>query len=175
MEEYGNLLNSFSDYLIYDERKGRVLHTRHLNKAQFYEVWRFHFNRLRPEFSPKENLDLRSSLKTSRAILGFMRHQNGREAGRAFRLDVEAYPSPAVQKIMHQQLDYMAPTPAMIVAPRMQSWRDATKSINYVTEVAQKIEKYGLQFPYLSAEMTQEQKAVLEEQLYNHFKDLLTN
>ena len=35
MQDYGNLANTFSDYLIYNGRKGRVLHACYLNKSNF--------------------------------------------------------------------------------------------------------------------------------------------
>ena len=175
MEIYGNLLNTFSDYLIYDERKERVLHTRYLNRAQFYEMWRFHFNRLRPEFSAIQNQELAMAQRLTRGVMGYLRHYNGREVQRCYRLDPEDFPSETCQKILHNHLNYMSPSPASPLFPKMTSWKDASLSWNYVTSVTQKVEKYGLQYPLMSRPLSQEQKANLEEQLYQHFKELLSS
>lgn len=174
MQEYGNLMNTFSDYLIYDERKGRILHTRFLNKAQFYEMWRFHFNRLRPDFSEAENNNFIFAQRLTRGILGILRNENYKELSRAFLIDNLAFPGDKGQEILLNHLNYLCPSPACTLFAKTLSWVDASKNLSYVTKVVAKVEQYGLHYPNLSCELTQEQKGQLEEQLYQYFKEALS-
>ena len=175
MENYGTVLNSFSDYLIYDERKGRVLHSRFLNKAQFYEMWRFHFNKIRPEYTHEQNAQMAAKQRLTRSLLGYMRFLNGREIERCYRIEHLEFPSDKCQEILLNQLNFLSPSPGAPLFAKVTSWRDAIKSELYINDVAAKIEGYGLTYPYLTPALNQEQKAHLEEQLYHHFKDLLTS
>jgi len=175
MQEYGTLLNSFNDFLIYDERKGRVLHSRHLNKAQFYEMWRFHFNRLRPEFSKEQNQEFALAQRLTRGIFGYLRFHSGRELAKCWRLTQNDYPTDHCQEILINHLNYTAPTPGQPLFTKVTNWEDASKSYNYVQQVAAKIEAFGLNYPNMSRPMNQEQQTQLEEQLYQYFSSLLSN
>ena len=174
MQEYGNLANTFSDYLIYDDRKGRVLHTRYLNKAQFYEMWRFHFNRLRPDFSESDSNSFVIAQRVTRGILAILRNANLAELKRAVYLDELAYPDDKTQDILLNHFNYLAPSPSATLFSKTLSWIDATKNLVYMQKVVAKVEQYGLHYPMLSKELTEEQKMQLEESIYLHFKSLLT-
>ena len=141
MQEYGNLMNTFSDYLIYDERKGRILHTRYLNNAQFYEMWRFHFNRLRPDFSAIENSEFVIAQRASRGLLGVLRNENYTELKRATFVDGLAYPGDRATEGLINHLNYLPPSPGMTLFARTTSWIDATKSYLYMKKVNAKIEQ----------------------------------
>lgn len=173
MQDYGNVQNTFSDYLLYDERKGRVLHSRYLNKAQFYEMWRFHFNKLRPEFSDADKLGLVLTQRLTRGLMGYLRFANGRELSRCMRIDPNDYPNENCREILENQLNFMAPSVGQPVLNKMGSWRDASKSLNYIQAVAAKIHAYGLDYPGMAKPLTDEQKVQLEEQLYGYFTERL--
>ncbi|CAG9318288.1 unnamed protein product [Blepharisma stoltei] len=175
MQDYGNLVNSFNDYLLYDERKGRILHTRYLNKAQFMEMWRFHFNRLRPDLSNSQHQQMLTSLKASRYIQGYLRSANIRELGRCYNMSIANFPDERAQEIYLNQLNYVSPAAGQPVGFKMTSWEDATRNAIYVKRVLGKIASFGLHYPYFALEYTQEQKAQLEEQTYQYFKTLLTS
>ena len=167
-------MNTFSDYLIYDERKGRILHSRYLNKAQFYEMWRFHFNRLRPDFSNQENVEFVVAQRLARGVFAVLKNENYAQIRRAYLIEGPAFPSDQASDAIINHLNYLPPSLACQIAPKMTSWIDATKSYNYIKKVAAKIESFGLQYPAMSRELTQEQKVQLEDQLYHYFKKLLT-
>ncbi|OMJ94511.1 hypothetical protein SteCoe_2285 [Stentor coeruleus] len=173
MQNYGNLVNTFSDYLMYDERKGRILHTRYLNKAQFYEMWRFHFNRLRPDLSDHRNKEFIVAQRITRGLLAVLRNYSLVELKRHLIVNEQCYPE-GVNDIIINHLNYLAPSQAGVLIPKTVSWIDATKNFVYLQKVCVKIQSFGLHYPSLSEELTQEQKAQMEEQLYQYFKKLLT-
>jgi hypothetical protein len=174
MQEYGNLMNTFSDYLIYDERKGRVLHTRYLDKASFYEMWRFHFNLLRPDLSYNRNLEFNLSQKVARGLLGHLRNQSLIELRRVLLMDSASYPNDETSDILLNHMNYMSPSLAGTLYARSLSWIDASKNFNYCQEASYKAQKYGLQHCYLSVPLSEEETAKAEEELYQYFKQLLT-
>lgn len=173
MQEYGGLINTFSDYLMYDERKGRVLHTRYLNRAQFYEMWRFHFNCLRPDLSNDKYREFIVVQRVTRGLLAVLRNYSLSELKRHLFVNEQCYPE-GVNDILINHLNYLSPSPAGTLTPKTVSWIDATKNYVYLQKVCAKIQSFGLQYPMLSIELTQEQKAQMEEQLYQYFKKLLT-
>jgi hypothetical protein len=76
MRAQGANLASFSDYLLYDERKGRILHAKHLNRAQSYEMWRLPFNSLRPDL-PFYNIRNEDEIqRMSKSIQTYLRQAN---------------------------------------------------------------------------------------------------
>jgi hypothetical protein len=173
MQDYGNVLNTFSDYLIYDERKGRVLHTRYLNKGQFLEMWRFHFNRLRPDMSKTEERKFILAQKAVRGILAVLRNQSLNELKR----EVVIHPSGFIEKnfeLLINHLNYLAPCTAGTFGPKMVDWVDATRNYNYMRDILNKTEGFGLMYPVFMPVLSDEQKVVYEEQLYRHFKKLLS-
>lgn len=169
MEDYGTVLNTFSDFLIYDERKGRVLHSRYLNKAQFYEMWRFHFNKLRPDFSAPELESFHLSQRLTRGLFGYLRNANLEQLRMCARADPESFPDSKCSEILETQMNYTQPSPGMPVLVKLTDWKDATKSFNYISNVLRKIGHYGLDYPLLSKPLTEEQKRYKEEQLYEQF------
>jgi hypothetical protein len=173
MQEYGNVLNSFSDYLIYDDRKGRVLHTKYLNRGQFLEMWRFHFNRLRPDFSEMEYMNFLVAQRGVRGLVACLRNQSLNELKR----EITIHPSSFLEKntdLVLSHMNYLAPSMAAMVIPKTLSWVDTTKNFIYFQKVLAKLEGYGLLYPEFHYNWTNEQKVVYEEQLYQYFKSLLT-
>ncbi len=173
MQEYGNVLNTFSDYLIYDERKGRVLHTRYLNKGQFLEMWRFHFNRLRPDMSKKEERGFLVAQKAVRGLLAVLRNQSLNELKR----EVVIHPSGFIEKnfeLLINHLNYLPPSSGGTFLPKMVDWVDATRNYIYLQDVFNKTEGFGLLYPTFIRHYNDEQKVVYEEQLYRYFKKLLS-
>lgn len=173
MQEYGNLLNTFSDYLIYDERKGRVLHTRYLNKGQFLEMWRFHFSRLRPDMSKEEQTSFITLHKAARGIASILGNQSLTE----LRREVVINPSSFIEKnadLVLNHLNYLAPGMAGCLVPKMTSWIDATKNYLWVREILYRSDCYGLMYPAFMHGLSDEQKVTIENQLYRHFKKLLS-
>ena len=169
MQDYGNVLNSFSDFLIYDERKGRVLHSKYLSKAQFYEMWRFHFNKLRPDFTRYEMELFNHTQRVVRGLFGYLRNANFEQLRLCAYSDLEAFPDMRCSEILEAHMNFVAPTPGMPVLYKITSWKDATRSTIYLSNVLRKIEKFGLDYPNLSATLTEEQKKNKEEQLYEMF------
>ena len=169
MQDYGTVLNTFSDFLIYDERKGRVLHSRYLSKAQFYEMWRFHFNKLRPDYSAQELQSFYLAQRLTRGIFGYLRHANLEQLRMCARADMESFPDLKCSEILATQMDYSLPSPGMPVLVKMTDWKDATKSSNYISNVLRKVSHFGLDYPLLTQPLTEEQKRYKEEQLYEMF------
>lgn len=173
MQEYGNLLNTFSDYLIYDERKGRVLHTKYLNKGQFLEMWRFHFNRLRPDMSRREQQEFIMLHKVARGIAAVLRNQSLTELRRELMFNPTCFLEKNADLIINHY-NYLAPGLAGCHVPKMTNWVDSTRNYNYVREVIYKCDCYGLMYPTFTHDLTDEQKVAYENQLYRHFKKLLS-
>ena len=173
MQEYGNVLNTFSDYLIYDDRKGRVLHSKYLNRGQFLEMWRFHFNRLRPDFSEYEHQKFLIAQRGVRGLVACLRNQSLMELKREITIHQVGFIDKNFDLVI-SHLKYLPPSMAGMVIPKTLSWIDATKNFNYYHAVLAKLEGYGLLYPAFHSNWTNEQKVVYEEQLYQHFKSLLT-
>lgn len=175
MQDYGNLINTFQDYLIYDDRKQRVLHTRYLNKAQFYEMWRFHFSRLRPDLGEIQHQEMNLSQRINRGLFGYMRYMNGKEIAKCYRMQISDYPDERCTAILDNYLNFTNPTAGQPILIKMTSWDDACRNLIYIRKVLGKIQSFGLHYPIFTNHHTQEQKAQMEEQLYQNFKTLLTS
>ena len=169
MQDYGNVLNTFSDFLIYDERKGRVLHSKYLNKAQFYEMWRFHFNKLRPDFTHEQMKDFNLAQRITRGVFGYLRNTNLEQLRICAYSDEESFPDMRCNEILQSQMNFTQPTPGMPVLVKLTNWKDASRTYNYMSNVLRKISLYGLDVPSLTGTLTAEQKKYKEEQLYEMF------
>lgn len=168
MASHGSVLNTFSDFLIYDERKGRILHSRYLNTAQHYEVWRFQFNRLRPDLPDSMTACNTYLLKLARSIIGQLRtEQFTRHKSHAIMLRSE-FADPRNIELYERTLDFMSPHFGGIVTTKVYGWQDQLKTADYAKQVIQKVHRYGM-FNASGSYATKEQKMQFEEKLYQFF------
>jgi hypothetical protein len=168
MAGFGSVLNTFSDFLIYDERKGRVLHSRHLNDAQHYEVWRFQFNRLRPDLPVSLEKSHTRGLLLARSVIGFLReeqlrlhrlHNNNLRHEFKHTRNIEFY---------ERTLDLISQSYGDCFHTGMYSWHDQLKTYDYIRKVVNKVQRYGF-YGASGSLASKEQKAEFEEKLYQIF------
>lgn len=66
-------------------------------------------------------------------------------------------------------MNYMPPAAGNSLTRRVTDWRDAAKNHRYIKRVIHKVESYGLTYPAMTSEMTPDQLAQAEEELYQYF------
>lgn len=169
MRNNGQVMQTFSDYLIYDERKGRVLHSRFLNRGQFYDMWRLSFNALRPDLFYQLNHEQDEIQRMAVGIQGYLRNQNLNQLRQCYNYYLDEYPGDKCYPILKNHMNYMPPAAGNPLTRRVTDWRDAAKNHRYVRRVMHKVESYGLNYPSSTSQMTPDQLAEAEEQLYEYF------